>query len=263
MQLVARLGREAGLPDGVLNVINGDGEQVGRRLGLHPQVDILTFTGSTEVGRHFLRYSADSNIKRVFLELGGKSPNIVMADAADLDAAAGSAAWAIFFNSGQMCTAGSRLLLQEEIAEQVVDRIAGSAEQWAPADPLLASTRMGPLVDAAHLVGIRERLRIGVDLGASIRTGGQATNVATGGSYLEPTVFVADGNNPLVTQEIFGPVLSVQTFRTEQEALALAEEGDMKVPFGGVKLSGHGRDKSRYALDEYTNLKTTWINYAS
>ncbi len=297
MQLVARIGRDAGLPAGVLNVINGDGEVTGRRLGEHPAVDVLTFTGSTAVGRHFLRYSADSNLKRVYLELGGKSPNIIMADAPDLAAAADTAAWAIFFNSGQMCTAGSRLLLHHQIAGEVLERIIADLPRWQPGDPLLPATRMGPLADHAHLAGVQQRLAAGIAEGASIRAGGNTTNTGSGGSYLEPTVFSAPADNPLVKEEIFGPVLSVQVFSDEAEALELAgdtpyglaaavwtadlgrahrmsrrlragtvwvncyEEGDMKVPFGGVKLSGHGRDKSSHALAEYSDLKTTWINY--
>ncbi len=151
MQRVAELGVQAGLPAGVFNVLSGDGATVGRRLGEHPDVDVLTFTGSTDVGRHFLRYAADSNLKRVYLELGGKSPNLIFPDAPDLDAAADSAAWAIFFNSGEMCTAGSRLVVHTDVAEQVVQRIVDTAAQWFPADPLLPETQMGPLVDQRRL----------------------------------------------------------------------------------------------------------------
>src|SRR3712207_5096301 len=143
MQRVAQLGVEAGLPPGVLNVVSGDGPAVGRRLGEHPDVDVLTFTGSTAAGRHFLRYAADSNLKRVHLELGGKSPNIVFADAPDRAQAADMAGWAVFFNSGEMCSAGSRLVVHRDVAEQLVDRIVASAEKWRPADPLLPDTTMG------------------------------------------------------------------------------------------------------------------------
>lgn len=147
MQRVAELGAAAGLPPGVFNVLSGDGHVVGRRLGEHDEVDVLTFTGSTQVGRHFLRYAADSNLKRVYLELGGKSPNIILPDAPDLDAAADSAAWAIYFNSGEMCTAGSRLVVHADVADRVVDRIVTTSVQWFPNDPLLPDTKMGPLVD--------------------------------------------------------------------------------------------------------------------
>ncbi|MBU2667335.1 aldehyde dehydrogenase family protein [Actinoplanes bogorensis] len=298
MQRVAALGAEAGLPPGVLNVLSGDGATVGRRLGEHPDVDVLTFTGSTAVGRHFLRYAADSNVKRVHLELGGKSPNIVFPDAPDLDAAADTAAWAIFFNSGEMCTAGSRLVVHEDVAERVVARIVEAAAGWQPGDPLDPETKMGPLVDERSLHRILGTLTTGLDQGATLRTGGTRVLEHTGGPYLAPTVVTgAARDNVLVREELFGPVLAVQTFRDEDEALRIAhdtpyglaaavwtsdlgrahrmsrrlragtvwvncyEEGDMTVPFGGVKLSGAGRDKSRHALDEYTDLKTTWINH--
>jgi gamma-glutamyl-gamma-aminobutyraldehyde dehydrogenase len=299
MQRVAELGTAAGLPPGVFNVITGDGPVVGRRLGEHQGVDVLTFTGSTEVGRHFLRYAADSNLKRVYLELGGKSPNIIFPDAPDLDAAADSAAWAIYFNSGEMCTAGSRLVVHADVADQVVERIAETSGQWFPADPLLPDTKMGPLVDERSLQRVLGHIDRGLAEGASLRVGGHRVLADTGGAYLEPTVVTGAGpDNPIVREEIFGPVLAVQVVGDEAEAVRVAgdtpyglaaavwtsdlgtahrvsralragtvwvncyEEGDMAVPFGGVKLSGFGRDKSRHALEEYTNLKTTWIRYA-
>ncbi|GAA4352141.1 aldehyde dehydrogenase family protein [Angustibacter luteus] len=298
MQRVAELGAQAGLPAGAFNVVSGDGAVVGRRLGEHPDVDVLTFTGSTAVGRHFLRYAADSNLKRVHLELGGKSPNIILPDAPDLDAAADTAAWAIFFNSGEMCTAGSRLVVHADVADQVVERIVQTAKGWSPADPLLADTRMGPLVDHPSLERVLGHLERGVAQGAQVRSGGRQALADSGGAYLEPTVVTGAGpENTLVRDEVFGPVLAVQVVRDEAEAVQVAgdtayglaaavwtadlgaahrisralragtvwvncyEEGDMSVPFGGVKLSGSGRDKSRHAMDEYTDLKTTWIRY--
>jgi len=296
---VAEVGAMAGLPPGVFNVLSGDGEVVGRHLGEHPDVDVLTFTGSTEVGRHFMRYSANSNLKRVYLELGGKSPNIIFPDAPDLEAAADAAAWAVYFNSGEMCTAGSRLVVHAEVAEQVLERIVDTAAQWFPADPLLPDTKMGPLVDEHSLQRVLRHLDRGLAEGAALRVGGQRVLSETGGAYLEPTVVTgAAPNNPIIRDEIFGPVLAVQVVRDEAEAVRIAgdtpyglaaalwtsdlgtahrvsralragtvwvncyEEGDMAVPFGGVKLSGFGRDKSRHALEEYTYLKTTWIRYA-
>ena len=298
MQRVAELGVKAGLPPGVFNVLSGDGPVVGRHLGEHPDVDVLTFTGSTEVGRHFMRYSADSNLKRVYLELGGKSPNIILPDAPNLDAAADTAAWAIFFNSGEMCTAGSRLVVHADVADRVVERIVETSAHWFPGDPLLPDTKMGPLVDERSLQRVLGHLERGLAEGAALRVGGHRVLAETGGSYLEPTVVTgAASGNPIVRDEIFGPVLAVQVVNNEAEAIQVAgdtpyglaaavwtsdlgtahrvsralragtvwvncyEEGDMAVPFGGVKLSGFGRDKSRHALEEYTYLKTTWIRY--
>ncbi|WP_324786033.1 aldehyde dehydrogenase [Streptomyces sp. H51] len=294
--LLGRIGTEAGLPPGVLNVVTGDGPTAGRALGLHPDVDVLAFTGSTAVGRHFLRYSADSNLKRVWLELGGKSPNIVLPDAPDLDRAAATAAWGIFFNQGEMCTAPSRLLVHSSVAERVTDAIVRRAEELRLGDPLDPATEMGALVGRAHLERVRDHVATGRAEGARLRTGGEPTLAETGGSYLRPTVFdrVRPGMR-LAREEIFGPVLSVLTFDDLDEAVRLAnateyglaaglwtsdlstahrvsralkagtvwvncyEEGDLTVPFGGMKQSGNGRDKSAHALEKYTELKTTWI----
>jgi len=296
MQRVAELGLEAGLPRGVLNVLNGNGEVVGRALGESPDVDILTFTGSTAVGRHFLRYSADSNLKRVHLELGGKSPNIILPDAPDLQAAADTAAWAIFFNSGEMCTAGSRLIVHRDVADEVVARVVETSESWSPGDPLDPATKMGPLVDERSLERVLSQIDEGLAAGAQLRAGGHRVRAETGGPYLEPTIVSGlTRDNVLVREELFAPVLSVLTVDDEDEAVQVAgdtpyglaaalwtsdlgtahrvarklragtvwvncyEEGDLSVPFGGVKLSGFGRDKSHHALDAYTDLKTTWI----
>lgn len=288
---LAALATEAGLPPGVFNVVNGPGEVTGRALGEHPSVDVLAFTGSTEVGRHFLRYAAGSNLKRVWLELGGKSPNIILPDAPDLDAAADTAAWGVFFNAGEMCTAPSRLLVHRSITSRVLDRIIGRAESLKVGDPLDPSTEMGPMVSRAHQARVLAHIRAARSDGARLRTGGRAD-----GPHITPTVF--DHVKPemrVAREEIFGPVLAVLEFDDIDEAITLAndtdyglaaavwtsdlstahrvsralragtvwvncyEEGDMSVPFGGVKQSGHGRDKSLHALDKYTDLKTTWI----
>ncbi|MFI9752979.1 aldehyde dehydrogenase [Streptomyces collinus] len=294
--LLGRLATEAGIPPGVLNVVTGDGPTAGRALGLHPDVDVLAFTGSTAVGRHFLRYAADSNLKRVWLELGGKSPNIVLPDAPDLEKAAATAAWGIFFNQGEMCTAPSRLLVHSSIAERVTEAVVRRARELRVGDPLDPETEMGALVGRAHLDRVAGHIRHGVDEGARLRTGGDRVLAETGGTYLEPTVFDrVDPGSRLAREEIFGPVLSVLAFDDLDEAVRLAnateyglaaglwtsdlstahrvsralkagtvwvncyEEGDLTVPFGGMKQSGNGRDKSAHALEKYTELKTTWI----
>ncbi|MEW2573118.1 aldehyde dehydrogenase [Streptomyces sp. NPDC047070] len=302
--LLGRVALRAGLPPGVLNVVNGEGPMAGRALGLHPGVDVLAFTGSTAVGRHFLHYAADSNLKRVWLELGGKSPNIVLPDAPDLAKAAATAAWGIFFNQGEMCTAPSRLLVHASVAEQVTDAVVAHARALRVGDPLDPATEMGALAGEGHLGRVLGHVRAAVDSGARLRTGGARALIGSGGgsgsgsggSYLEPTVLdrVAP-DSPSAREEIFGPVLSVLAFEDLDEAVALAnateyglaaglwtsdlstahrvaralkagtvwvncyEEGDLTVPFGGVKRSGNGRDKSVHALEKYTELKTTWI----
>ncbi|MEU0938797.1 aldehyde dehydrogenase [Embleya sp. NPDC005971] len=290
---LGRLGAESGLPPGVFNVVAGEGPTTGRALGLHPDVDVLAFTGSTAVGRHFLRYAADSNLKRVWLELGGKSPNIVLPDA-DPIAAAASAAWGVFFNQGEMCTAPSRLLVHSSIADRVTDAVVERARALRIGDPLDPATTMGALVSAAHLARVREHIARAHAAGARLRTGGERVDRL--GHFLEPTVF--DRVTPemaLAREEVFGPVLAVLTFDTEDEAIRLAnateyglaagvwttnlsaahrisravragtvwvncyEEGGLNVPFGGMKQSGHGRDKSLHALEKYTDPKTVWI----
>ncbi|MFF1261160.1 aldehyde dehydrogenase [Streptomyces sp. NPDC058321] len=293
---LGRLATEAGLPPGVLNVVTGDGPTAGRAIGLHPDVDVLAFTGSTAVGRHFLHYAADSNLKRVWLELGGKSPNIILPDAPDLEKAAATAAWGIFFNQGEMCTAPSRLLVHTSVAERVTEAIVRRAGELRVGDPLDPATEMGALVGEAHLGRVLDHIGAGTSEGARLRTGGTRTLSDTGGSFLRPTVFdEVDPGMRLAREEIFGPVLSVLTFDDLDEAVALAnateyglaaglwtsdlstahqvsralkagtvwvncyEEGDLTVPFGGMKESGNGRDKSAHALEKYTELKTTWI----
>lgn len=293
---LASLAVEAGLPPGVLNVVSGEGPIAGRALGLHPDVDVLAFTGSTAVGRHYLRYAADSNLKRVWLELGGKSPNIILPDAPDLEQAAATAAWGIFFNQGEMCTAPSRLLVHSTIAERVTDAVIERARALRVGDPLDPATEMGALVGPDHLDRVLGHIHTAIDTGARLRTGGERFLSETGGYYLQPTVF--DHLAPdaaLAREEVFGPVLSILTFDDLDEAVTMAnatdyglaaglwtadlstahqvsralragtvwvncyEEGDLTVPFGGMKQSGNGRDKSAHALEKYTELKTTWI----
>ncbi|MGC3981991.1 MAG: aldehyde dehydrogenase [Steroidobacteraceae bacterium] len=292
---IAELATQAGLPDGVFNVVPGYGHTAGKALALHMDVDCIVFTGSTATGKLMLQYAGQSNLKRVWLECGGKSPNIIMADA-DLDQAAEAAAAAICFNQGEMCTAGSRLLVQASIKEDFVERVLRQMVTYQPADPLLLDTRLGSLVDAAQLQRVLGYIDSGRRQGAALRAGGLQTLQHTGGFYLQPALFDAVRSDMQIAQEeIFGPVLSVLSFTDEAEALHIAndvmyglaaavwtrdlntaarvsralragmvyvncyDDDDITVPFGGYKQSGNGRDKSLHAFDKYTELKTTWM----
>ena len=294
---IAALASEAGLPDGVLHVLPGPGGSLGRHLALHDDIDGLTFTGSTEVGKQLMQYSGESNLKRTFLELGGKSPNIVFADA-NLKKAAAFAAIAVFYNGGQTCTAGTRLIVEESVREKFVDMVIAKSKNWMPGDPLDPSTTMGPMIDAAQLNTVVKYIDVGQAEGASLVTGGNQIMMDSGGSYHEPTIFDGVDNDMRIAQEeIFGPVMSVIGFKTAEEAVTIANDsiyglagavwsnnintahkvaaavrvgtmginnyfgGDITVPFGGFKQSGNGRDKSMHAFDDYTELKTTWIEF--
>jgi gamma-glutamyl-gamma-aminobutyraldehyde dehydrogenase len=294
---LGELALEAGLPDGVLNVVPGLGPEAGQALGRHDDVDVLAFTGSGEVGRLLLRYAADSNLKRVFLELGGKTPNVVFADAPDLEQAAATAAWGITFNQGEMCTAASRLLVQRDVHDEFVERVLSAVDARLVGDPLDSATQVGPVVDEEQLTRVLSYVDIGRDEGAELARGGGRTMIETGGSYVEPTVFTGVRSDMRIAQEeIFGPVLAVLPFDDPADAVRIAndtvyglaasvwtrdlttahrtarairagtvwvncfEEGDLSVPFGGMKQSGNGRDKSLHAIDKYVDLKTTWID---
>jgi len=291
----AELATEAGLPDGVLNVVPGYGAAAGRAIGLHPDVDAVTFTGSGPVGREFLRYAAESNLKQVSLELGGKSPQIVLPDAPDTEQVAASIAGGIFFNQGEVCSAGSRLLVHASRAEELTAAVLEAGRHFRAGDPIDPATTLGALVSQEHLHRVTAYVDEAAEAGATVLTTGTGTPELPG-YYLEPTVLTGVTPDMAVAQEeVFGPVLSVLTFETPKEAVALAngtpyglaasvwtrdlstahrmarslrsgmvsvncyDTADVTVPFGGYKESGFGRDKSLHALAKYTQLKTTWI----
>jgi acyl-CoA reductase-like NAD-dependent aldehyde dehydrogenase len=294
---LAELGCEAGLPPGVLNVVPGLGEEAGKPLALHPDVDMVSFTGSTEVGKLMLRYSGESNMKRVALECGGKSPHVVLADA-DIATAAEGIAWGIFYNSGETCHAGSRVIVHESVRDELLEavcRVARGIRLGLPWDP---ATQMGALIDEKHLQRVLGYIDDGVRAGAQVALGGRRALAETGGFYVEATVLdrVAPAMR-VAREEIFGPVLVVSTFREESEAVRIANDSiyalaaavwtsDMNAahrlsgalrggtvwvnaydrssfatPFGGFRQSGFGRDRSPHAIDKYTDLKTIWTAF--
>jgi acyl-CoA reductase-like NAD-dependent aldehyde dehydrogenase len=293
---LAELAAEAGIPGGVVNVLPGFGPTAGAALGRHMDVDALTFTGSGEVGRLFMHYSAESNMKQVSLELGGKTPQIVFEDAPPLDVLVEAVAEGIFFNQGEVCSAGSRLLVHKSRRDELVDALIGAAKERKAADPLDPETQTGAVVEKVHLERIMDYVRIGKEEGVRILVGGNQTRHDTGGFYVEPTIM--DGVQPdmrVAQEEIFGPVLAVMEFDDIQEAVQIAngtrfglaaavwtndlttahtvardlragtvwvncfDACDITMPFGGYRESGFGRDNSLHALDKYTQLKSTWI----
>ena len=296
---LAELAIEAGLPKGVFNVVPGFGHVAGKALGIHPDVDVMTFTGSTAVGKQFLNYSGESNMKPVWLETGGKSPNLVFADCDDLDKAADCAAAGIFFNQGEVCSANSRLLVEDSIVDEFVAKMVERADNVKIGDPLDPHTTMGPIVSRRQCDRIRAYIKTGRNEGAKLQSGGNSVTVGNSSLYVEPTIFVEVNNQMTIArEEIFGPVLSVIPFKSEEEAIAIANDtpfglaasvwtdnlsrahrvarklkaGTVSVntidalspmtPFGGYKQSGIGRDLSIHAFDKFTQMKTTWIQLA-
>jgi gamma-glutamyl-gamma-aminobutyraldehyde dehydrogenase len=293
---LAEIALDAGLPEGVFNVVPGYGHEAGEALALHADVDAVGFTGSTRVGRKMLEYAGRSNLKRVYNELGGKSAFIVFADFGDIERAAKTVAGSMFFNQGESCNAPSRVLVQREVADRFVEVVAAQAPHYQPGDPLGGSAPMGAIVDDIQLRNVLGYIDAGRNEGARLASGGAQVRTETGGYYVQPTVFDGVTNQMRIArEEIFGPVMSVLRFDTEAEAVAIAndtpyglqasvwsdninrahrvarslragtvhvnqyDEDDITVPFGGFKQSGNGRDKSLHAFDKYTELKTTWI----
>ena len=289
---LAGLAKQAGLPDGVFNVVSGFGHEAGQALALHPDVEVITFPGSTRTAKQLLKDAGDSNMKRVWLEAGGKSANVVFADCPDLQKAVNATAGGIFYNQGQVCIAGTRLLLEESIADRFLDLLKEQAKGWQPGNPLDPNTTMGMLIDNTHADSVHSFIRAGEAHSTLLLDGRKNPWPAAVG----PTIFVdVDPASPLSQEEIFGPVLVVTRFKNEEQALALANDsryglgaavwtrdlsrahrvsrrlkagsvfvnnyndGDMTVPFGGYKQSGNGRDKSLHALEKFTELKTIWI----
>ena len=297
---MAEIAFEAGVPAGVFNVVPGFGETAGQALGRHMDVDMVAFTGSTEVGRYFLKYSAESNLKRIILECGGKSPQVVFADAPDLDVVANNAVSAAFWNMGENCSCGSRLIVHKSIKDELVAKIAKLAKTWKVGDPLDPSNRLGSMIEKAHLEKVLSYIAAGKAEGAKLVMGGKRILEKSGGYFMEVTIFDDVTNQmKIAREEIFGPVLSVISFSTEAEAVAIANdtnyglaaslytadlntahrvarairagtvsvncfsEGDITTPFGGYKQSGFGgRDKSIWAHEQYTEQKTIWMQLA-
>ncbi len=293
---LAEIALEAGIPAGVFNVVPGYGHEAGAALALHMDVDCIGFTGSTKIGKQILQMAGQSNLKRAWTELGGKSANIVCADCPDLDAAVEAAIGSIYFNQGESCNAPSRLFVEASIKDKFMEKALAMMPNFQPGDPLNEDTIMGAIVDATQLKSVMGYIAAGKSEGAKCLFGGEQVRLETGGYYVAPTIFdQVDSSMKIAREEIFGPVLSVLTFTDINEAVRQANASsfglqaaiwtadlsraiktaralragtvhvnqydgdDITVPFGGYKQSGNGRDKSLHAFDKYTELKTTWI----
>jgi 4-guanidinobutyraldehyde dehydrogenase/NAD-dependent aldehyde dehydrogenase len=293
---LAEMVAEAGVPEGVFNVVTGLGETAGRAIGLHPDIDAVSFTGSTAVGKLFLQYAGQSNMKRISLECGGKSPAIIMPDA-DIDFAVETAAWAVFFNQGECCDALSRLLVHRSVRDEVSEKLAGLAGLAKVGHPLDPETQIGAILDSHQFERIEGYLDIGRDEGARLAFGGERVLPELGGYYMRPALFDQASNSMRIArEEIFGPVITLIDFEDEASALQIANDseyglvaalftenlnvahrmakriragavwvncfdaGDMTVPHGGYRQSGIGRDRSPLCFEKYCEVKTTWIN---
>ncbi|VEF11011.1 aldehyde dehydrogenase (NAD(+)) [Pseudomonas fluorescens] len=291
---VAELAHQAGIPAGVFNVVPGGGKEAGEPLGRHPDVAMVSFTGSTDTGRLFLKYSSESNLKRIVLECGGKNPAVVMNDVEDIDVVAQHVVNGAFWNMGENCSASSRLIVHADVKDELLQRVQVHLGDWKMGDPMDPENRLGSMISKAHFEKVRSYLDVAREESLSVLVGGQTSN----NIFVEPTIVDGVGRDSrLFQEEIFGPVLSVTTFQTVDEAIALANdtayglaasaytgnlrhalklsrgiragivtvncfgEGDASTPFGGYKESGFGgRDKSIWAHDQYTELKTIWID---
>jgi 4-guanidinobutyraldehyde dehydrogenase/NAD-dependent aldehyde dehydrogenase len=293
---LAEIAVEAGLPPGVFNVVPGFGLEAGAALARHMDVDCIGFTGSTNTGKQIVQMAGESNLKRAWTELGGKSANIICADCPDLDAAVAASIGAIYFNQGESCNAPSRLFVEASIKDRFIEKALAMVPDFAPGDPLDETTVMGAIVDATQLKTVMGYIQSGQAEGARLLAGGVQERVSSGGYYVAPTLFDGvDSGMKIAREEIFGPVLSVLSFTDINEAVRQANASpyglqaavwtadlsrairtaralragtvhvnqydgdDITVPFGGYKQSGNGRDKSLHAFDKYTELKTTWI----
>ncbi|SET05064.1 aldehyde dehydrogenase [[Clostridium] polysaccharolyticum] len=298
MLRIAEFATQAGIPNGVLQVLPGLGEVTGKVLGEHMDVDKITFTGSAEVGKMMLQYAGNSNMKRVSLECGGKCPNIVFADAKNLDDVAKQTVGAMFYNSGQVCDAPTRLLVDKKIKDDLLKKILMYCKEYQPCNPFDPKCNMGTIVSREQMERVLSYIEIGKKEGAQLLIGGNQVHPVEGGYYIEPTIFVNVKNSMRIAQEeIFGPVLCVLEFDSCQEAIEIANDssyglcafvwtddlkkamqlrskikcgkvlinstsdGDWSVPHGGFKQSGFGRDKSLEAMDQYLQTKLTWFEF--
>jgi len=293
---LAELAQLAGIPDGVFNVVTGLGDIAGKALGQHMDVDALAFTGSSRVGGLYMQYAGQSNLKRVALECGGKTPNIVLDDVADLDAVAEAVVLGAFGNQGQICNAGSRLIVDRSIHSDLVAKIKALTTRLRRGDPLDPESQFSCLANRAHTDRVARYIDLGLEQGARLEHGGERSE-APGGCYLEPTIFDAvEPQMAIAHEEIFGPVLTIIPVDGIDQAIEVAnstpyglgaavwtenlkrmeqvasqvkagviwvnchDHGDISSPVGGFKQSGFGRDKSIHALDKYVEYKTVWIN---
>ena len=296
--MLAQLAKKAGVPDGVINVVTGAGSSLGKQLAKHTDVDVLAFTGSTNVAKKLMCYAGESNLKRLSLEAGGKSSNLIFSDCHDLELAAEKAAFGAFYNQGEVCSANSRILVQSEVFEQFCELLAKSAQKYLPKDPMDQEAGTGALVSEAHADEVHRAVTRALKIGECI-TGGNRLCINGVSTYVEPTVVAGVPlDDELHQNEIFGPLALVNSFDTEEEAITAANSTDyglaasiwtadlrranrvsdqllagtvsvntvdalsLTTPFGGFKQSGFGRDLSVHAIENYTDYKTTWIDWS-